>query len=207
MELDPSEPTGRVHGRHRGGRDEHPRRLAAGDRGQRDLRKCRPVRWRISLFGAGNPFIFDNVISGNTASSEGGGISMANTSDADIVQNLVVYNSAFQGGGIAALVPFGARGPLLVGNTIAHNQSPQGSGAYIDGFDDQTTLVNNVIASAAGQAAVFCGNFSASVPSSGSTTRSARWTGLAATAPTRRARTEHLRSTPVRRLPPAPITG
>jgi serine protease len=122
----------------------------------------------ISLFAAGDPVLFDNFLAGNTASSEGGAISMGNRSDADVIQNLIVYNSAGQGGGIAALVPSGARGPLLVNNTVASNNSPQGSGAFIDGFDDQTRVINNVIVGAAGQAAVFCGTFTTSAPVFGS---------------------------------------
>ena len=123
-----------------------------------------PVGGGISLSGAGNPVIFDNVIGANAASSEGGGISLGLTSDADIVQNLIAYNSAPRGGGIAALVPFGARGPLLASNTIADNDGPQGSGVFIDGFDDRTTLLNNVIVGAAGQPAVYCGDASPSTP-------------------------------------------
>jgi parallel beta-helix repeat protein len=118
----------------------------------------------ISLFAAGTPTIKGNTIRGNTATglspcAEGGGISLVNVSDAVIVQNLIAGNSAGCGGGIFWLVPSGARGPLLVNNTIADNDSPQGSSIFADGFDAQTELLNNVVVAKGGQAAVFCGDF------------------------------------------------
>jgi hypothetical protein len=114
--------------------------------------------------GGGAPIIFDNFIVGNTASSDGGAIRMLNGVDADIVQNLIAGNRASRGGGIAASVPFGTRGPLLVSNTIADNNSPQGSGAFIDGFDQQTMLINNIIVAAVEQTAVLCGSFTTGSP-------------------------------------------
>jgi len=118
----------------------------------------------ISLFAAGTPTIKGNVISGNTATglspcAEGGGIWIVNFSDALIVQNLITGNTAGCGGGIFWLVPFGALGPLLVNNTIADNDSPQGSGIFADGFDAQTELINNIVVAKAGQTAVYCGDF------------------------------------------------
>jgi hypothetical protein len=62
-------------------------------------------------------------------------------------------------------VPSGARGPLLVNNTFAGNNSPQGSGVFIEGFDAQTALFNNIIIASAGQVAAYCGNFTSSTPS------------------------------------------
>ena len=54
----------------------------------------------ISLFAAGSPTISGNVIRGNTA-DQGGGISLANSASGTlIVQNLIVENSANNGGGI-----------------------------------------------------------------------------------------------------------
>lgn len=123
----------------------------------------------ISLFAAGTPAIKDNVIRGNTATgltpcAEGGGISLVYVSDALIVQNLITGNAAGCGGGISWLVPSGARGPLLVNNTIADNSSQQGSEISADGFDAQTTLINNLVIGTAGQAAIFCGNFNDTNP-------------------------------------------
>ena len=118
----------------------------------------------IALFSAGTPTIRGNVISGNTASglspcAKGGGISMVNYSDADIINNVIVGNSAGCGGGISWLVPAGYRGPLLVNNTIADNDSAQGSAIFADGYDARALLVNNIIVANTGQTAVFCGNF------------------------------------------------
>lgn len=120
----------------------------------------------IALFAAGTPTIRNNIISGNSTGATGGAISMFNFSDADIIQNLITGNHASQGGGIAALVPFGNRGPLLVNNTIADNVAGQGSGVFIDGFDDQTLLVNNIIIGSPGQTPAYCGtlSFTHSVP-------------------------------------------
>jgi len=115
----------------------------------------------IALFAAGTPTIQGNVISGNTASglspcAGGGGISMVNNSDADIIGNLIVGNSAGCGGGIQWLVPSGARGPLLVNNTIADNDGALGSGVYADGFDAGVKFFNNIVVAKAGQTAVLC---------------------------------------------------
>jgi serine protease len=118
----------------------------------------------IWLFAAGTPTIRGNLIRGNTATglspcAAGGGLSLVNVSDALIVQNVVTGNAAGCGGGVFWLVPSGARGPLLVNNTIADNDSAQGSGIFADGFDAQTELINNIIVASAGQTAVFCGDF------------------------------------------------
>jgi parallel beta-helix repeat protein len=111
----------------------------------------------ISLFAAGTPTIERNIISGNRA-LEGGGIWIVNQSDATIAGNLIAGNHASSGGGVYWLVPSGARGPRLVNNTIAANDSPSGSGVFADGFDVTAVLYNNNIVAAAGQTAVFCGS-------------------------------------------------
>jgi parallel beta-helix repeat protein len=118
----------------------------------------------ISLFAAGTPLIERNIISDNTASglfpcAQGGGIWMVNQSDATIVGNSIVRNRAGCGGGIYWLVPQGPIGPRLVNNTIADNDSPQGSGIFADGFDAASELINNIIVAAPEQTAVLCGNF------------------------------------------------
>jgi hypothetical protein len=118
----------------------------------------------VSLFAAGTPTIKNNIITNNSAGSQGGGISMSNQSDAAIIQNVIAGNSAGSGGGIYWLVPSGARGPLVVNNTITGNHGPQGSAVFADGFDGQVLLINNILVAAAAQSAVTCGNFDASVP-------------------------------------------
>jgi len=119
----------------------------------------------VSLFAAGTPALRNNIIANNTAGSQGGGISMVNNSDASIVQNVITGNAAPTGGGVYWMVPSGSRGPFLINNTISANNSPQGSGLFADGFDQQVQLINNIIVAAAGQNAVVCGNFDASTPS------------------------------------------
>jgi len=116
----------------------------------------------ISMNAAGTPTIKNNIITGNTATgvspaAQGGGISMSNDSDALIIQNLIYNNSAGQGGGVYFGVPFGARGPILVNNTIVGNfGGSQGSAVYANGFDNQVQFFNNVLSGASGQNAVYC---------------------------------------------------
>jgi hypothetical protein len=111
------------------------------------------------LFSAGTPTIERNIISGNSSTERGGGIDLVNFSDATIVGNLIVGNSAPFGGGISWLVVLGEHGPTLVNNTLAHNNSPEGSAIFADGFDANTQLVNNLLVAPPGQTAVFCGDF------------------------------------------------
>jgi hypothetical protein len=126
----------------------------------------------ISLFAAGTPLIRNNVIARNSVSgvspaAQGGGIWIVNQSDALIVQNLIVGNSAGEGGGIYWLVPSGARGPRLVNNTIADNVATvagRGSAVFADGFDANAALVNNLLVGTANQTALHCGNFNDANP-------------------------------------------
>ena len=119
----------------------------------------------VSLFAAGNPVLKDNLITNNNAGSQGGGISMLNRSDALIEQNIVAGNSASSGGGVYWLVPSGARGPLMVNNTVAGNHAQQGSAVLADGFDAAAQLINNILVASIGQNAVTCGTLNAaSVP-------------------------------------------
>src|SRR5437867_18609 len=104
------------------------------------------------------------AINADSAYSQGGGIWIVNQLDASIVQNLITGNSAGAGGGVYWLVPSGARGPVLVNNTISGNNSPQGSAVFADGFDAQAQLINNVLVSTNTQTAVVCGTFDASAP-------------------------------------------
>jgi parallel beta-helix repeat protein len=117
----------------------------------------------IALNAAGTPIISNNIISGNiTSFFEGGGIALSNVSDAEIVQNLIISNTASNGGGIYSIVPFGARGPRLINNTIADNNSA--SQIFADGFDAQAELINNIVVGNSGQTAVFCGNLNDTNP-------------------------------------------
>ena len=117
----------------------------------------------LSLFAAGAPVIQDNILRDNVSTIStsfffgGGAISMVNQSDADIIQNLIIGNRANRGGGLAWLVPSGARGPLLINNTIANNDGAEGSAIAADGFIRDTLLVNNVLVAINEQAAVSCG--------------------------------------------------
>lgn len=120
----------------------------------------------VWLNGSGAPTIKDNVITDNTASclctggSRGGGISITNFTGVSIVQNLIVGNSADQGGGISWHVFALANppGPTLVSNTIADNRTRfGGSGVFAEGFDSQALVVDNIIVGSMGQTAVSCG--------------------------------------------------
>jgi hypothetical protein len=118
----------------------------------------------VTLFAAGTPILKDNFITNNTAYSQGGAIWMVNRSDALIMQNIIAGNSAGSGGGVYWLVPSGARGPLLINNTVSGNNSAQGSAVFADGFDSQVQLINNILVSVNTQNTVVCGTFDASVP-------------------------------------------
>jgi serine protease len=109
----------------------------------------------VGLFAAGTPTISGNVIKDNVG-WQGGGISMFNFSDATITNNIVVGNQAAQGGGMYISVPFGARGPLVVNNTIASNTANTGLAVYATGFDAQTTFVNDILTGNGTAAVVHC---------------------------------------------------
>ena len=114
----------------------------------------------IYINSGGTAIIRGNTITGNGGaySGNGGGIAIYNDSDVDIINNVIVGNTAPIGGGIYWGVPLGNRGPLLVNNTIAGNDSVQGvaSGIAADGFDSQAMVVNNIIVGKSGQSAVAC---------------------------------------------------
>jgi parallel beta-helix repeat protein len=111
----------------------------------------------MSLFAAGTPTLENNIIRGNVAYDEGGGIWIVNYSNALIVQNLIYNNSAAEGAGIYFLVPEGYVGPVLVNNTIVGtSSSSQGSAVYASGYDDQVQFYNNLMIGSAGSNAVYC---------------------------------------------------
>jgi parallel beta-helix repeat protein len=115
----------------------------------------------IFLTSAGTPTIQGNLISGNSVSglspaTTGGGIQI--DSNALVIQNIILGNSADQGAGVAISVPYGSQGPVLVNNTILNNNARQGtgSGVLMDGYDSQSQLVNNIITDPSGQNALYC---------------------------------------------------
>jgi hypothetical protein len=111
----------------------------------------------IYMYGAGTRIIKRNIIKGNYAGSRGGGICILSGDGALIVQNLITGNQTSEGGGIYWQA-FGLRGPIFVNNTIADNDATLvGSGIFADGFDAQTTLVNNIIVANPGQVGFQCG--------------------------------------------------
>jgi hypothetical protein len=113
----------------------------------------------VTLFAAGTPTIARNFISGNRAGGQGGGMWIVNRSDAQIENNVIVSNSAQEGAGVYWLVPSGARGPVLVNNTIADNTaSVTGSALFVDGFDVGARVANNILRGG-GTAVVHCGSF------------------------------------------------
>ena len=120
----------------------------------------------ISLFAAGTPTITNNVIKGNSsAGGQGGGIWIVNDSDALIVQNLFYNNNGSQGSGIYFLVPSGARGPLLVNNTIVGaTGASQGAAVFAGGFDNQVQFFNNLLIGQSGENAVDCDPTYSSLP-------------------------------------------
>ena len=122
----------------------------------------------VGMFGATTSTIVGNTIVRNTSTFldciDGGTIWMANQSDADIVQNLIAMNEGICHGGVVFLVPFGARGPALINNTIALNGGAASSGIYAEGFDDTTRLVNNIVVGKPGTVALGCGTLYATAP-------------------------------------------
>ncbi|HYJ56595.1 MAG TPA: right-handed parallel beta-helix repeat-containing protein [Mycobacterium sp.] len=118
----------------------------------------------VEMFAAGTPTIDGNLINDNVGSI-GGGVSLVNGSDATITNNVIAGNQGAQGGGIYFLVPFGARGPLVVNNTLAANQANSGMAVYASGFYTQTDLVNNILVGDGTAAVVECdGSFDPGTP-------------------------------------------
>jgi serine protease len=102
----------------------------------------------VSLFAAGTPTIARNVISGNSGSLQGGGMWIVNRSDAQIESNVIVGNVSDSGAGVYWGVPSGARGPVLVNNTIVDNVGSVGTALFADGFDGAARVANNILVGA-----------------------------------------------------------
>jgi parallel beta-helix repeat protein len=94
----------------------------------------------VSMFAAGKPSIYNNLIQGN----QNDGLNMVNYSDAEIYQNIINENG---GNGIYCSVPYDNRGPRVVNNTICNNGTAGfgGAGVLSDGFHGQVLIVNNII--------------------------------------------------------------
>ena len=109
----------------------------------------------VALFSAGNAIVRNNVIARNATSGPagcgfGGGLASANFSQAKIVGNLIVGNSACTGGGVYWLGSTGTN--LFVNNTIADNEASSAPGIYVSGFDARNQLHNNIVVTRTGPA-------------------------------------------------------
>ena len=111
----------------------------------------------LGLFGSGAVLVQRNVIArnvtlGNYGCGWGGGIASTNYTQATLIDNLIVRNSACFGGGVQWDGTTGMN--LWVNNTIADNDSMYYPGLYIFGYTFNH-LYNNIITAASGPA-VFC---------------------------------------------------
>jgi parallel beta-helix repeat protein len=104
---------------------------------------------------AGPLTIADNVISGNTASSSGGGLWVLSQSNAVFAQNLVVDNrSGEYGGGLWLWTSSGGTAPRLVENTFAGNTGGEGSAVWLN--TPPSYVVDNVMTGSGTQAVMYC---------------------------------------------------
>lgn len=102
----------------------------------------------LNLFGAGTVLIEDNVISGNTSHSDGGGIWVDGPTNAIMVQNLVVNNQSGEfGGGLWG-------GGALVANTFAGNTALEGSAVWAG--SPPATFSDNILVGAGLRSVVYC---------------------------------------------------
>ena len=111
----------------------------------------------LGLFGAGAVLVERNTIARNVTLGQygcgwGGGIASANYTQARLIDNLIVRNSACFGGGVQWEGTTGIN--IWVNNTIADNDAMYHPGLYIGGYTFND-LYNNIITAASGPA-VFC---------------------------------------------------
>lgn len=108
---------------------------------------------------AGNLKIIGNVIQGNSAQLWGGGIAMINGTYALIENNLIVDNRVTEpsgeGGGVYWSAG-GGTGQRINGNTLVDNQSPLGSGMYVDSSGFDVEIANNVVVAYPGSTGIEC---------------------------------------------------
>src|SRR5262249_37906170 len=88
----------------------------------------------------------------------GGGIATVNGSAPLMVGNLIVGNTADQGGGVSFSESSGSPGAIVVNNTIAFNNTTQnlGSALYTIGYTGPTELFNNLLIGTSSQNVVAC---------------------------------------------------
>lgn len=106
------------------------------------------------------PLVSGNLIQNNSANAFGGGLSV--NSAAQLVNNVITGNSAGVGGGIYSLL--NQAQPSFVNNTVAGNSAPQGTQLFIDGFDADVEIANNLLIDFTGTGSVFCGSSSGQIP-------------------------------------------
>lgn len=111
----------------------------------------------ISLFAVGPVLIKNNYISNNRG-FEGGGIGARSlTPSVQIIQNVIVGNSAADGGGIE----IDNSVALVANNSVLGNDAPTGSAlyAFFSNANGAMTMSNNLFIGKSGQPAVGCRGF------------------------------------------------
>ena len=106
------------------------------------------------------PLVSGNLIQNNSANANGGGLSV--NASAQLVNNVITGNRASQGGGIYSFL--NQAQPSFVNNTVAGNSADQGAQLFIDGFDANVEIANNLLIDYTGTGSVFCGSTSGQIP-------------------------------------------
>jgi hypothetical protein len=99
----------------------------------------------LCILGGSSPVVVSNTISGNSAGGDGGGVfvyAAAGYAAPQIMQNLVISNSAFDGGGLCPLTSFA---PLSLTASIINNLIISNSAADVGGGVCVGTFVNATI--------------------------------------------------------------
>jgi len=96
----------------------------------------------ISCWDNSSPNISNNTISGNSASYDGGGISCDNSSPA-ITNNTISGNSAHSGGG--GISCENNSSPAITNNTISGNSAHSGGGGIYCEYNSSPEISNNTI--------------------------------------------------------------
>jgi hypothetical protein len=114
----------------------------------------------IDIDVGASPLVSGNLIQNNSALGFGGGVAVG--SSGLLVNNVITGNTAGQGGGIYSLL--NQAQPSFINNTVAGNSAGQGTQLYVDGFDANVEIANNLWIDLTGTGAVFCGSSSGQVP-------------------------------------------
>jgi hypothetical protein len=109
----------------------------------------------VALSGTGAQFRNNRIVSNEATATYGGGVLLVGNTDATIVQNVVIRNTATLAGGGIGSIALGTKKPVIVHNSFGANQAPKGSGVYA-GPQETLVLVNNVVAGPFGSSAVEC---------------------------------------------------